>query len=83
MALSALAPLLDDAGATAFTELSLAPLNEVVLLGPKGALYQVKGKGSNYFVLLSAAGEANLGLLRMIASEIEKEASEILQHLLG
>lgn len=79
MALSALAPLLHDAGETVFMELSLSPLSEVMLLGPNGAVYQVRSEDSRYYVLISAVGEANLGLLRMVASDVERKASEAIK----
>jgi len=83
LALSAFAAMLNDAGETTFGELSLGPLGEVMLLGPEGAVYQVRCRSSMCFVLLSAVSEANVGLLKMVASEIETEASEVLQSLLG
>jgi len=81
--LAAYAALLDDAGVTVFRELSLLPLKEAMLVGPKGVVYQVRGEGSNHIVLLSALGEPNLGLLRMVAREVEAEIGIILQRFLA
>ena len=80
--LAALAPIVSDAGEQMFNELDLAPLAEVLLLGPDGAAYLIRMKSQPAFLLLSAKGQVNVGLLRMIASRIEAEASQVLQHLL-
>ncbi|HEV8595759.1 MAG TPA: hypothetical protein VGR51_09545 [Thermoplasmata archaeon] len=76
---AAMSPVLDDAGETMFNELNLAPLAEVLLLGPEGTAYQVRLKSAPAFLLIAAKGQANVGLLRMIASRIETEASQLLQ----
>ena len=80
--LAALAPVLSDAAETIFGEVKLAPLGEVMLVGSEGTVYQARLKSSPAFLLIAAKGQVNVGLLRMIAAEIEAEASEALRNLL-
>lgn len=80
--LAALSPVLDDAGETMFGEVGLSPLAEVFLIGGEGCAYQTRLKSAPVFLLISAKGQVNIGLLRMIAGQIEAQASEILRSLM-
>ncbi|TLZ51270.1 MAG: hypothetical protein E6K18_05595 [Methanobacteriota archaeon] len=80
--LAALAPVLADAGETLFGEVGLSPLGEILLLGNDGTMYLARLKSAPVFLLIAAKGQVNVGLLRMLASEIEAEASDVLRTLL-
>jgi len=80
--LAALAPVLNDAGETVFNEFGLAPLGELILHGSEGTAYQVRLKSSPGFLLIGAKGQVNIGLLRLIAGQVETESSRILAKLM-
>jgi len=79
LALSALAPLINDAGQTVFRELALNGLGEVFLVGEQGTVYLVRCSLGKCFVMVAAHGSDQLGILRLVASEIEKNASASLR----
>ena len=80
--LAALAPVVGDAGESMFNGLGLAPLGEVILNGAEGSAYLVRLKSQPVFLLIAAQGQVNIGLLRMLAGEIEAESNEALTKLL-
>lgn len=80
--LAALAPVLNDAGESVFNEVGLAPLAETMLLGAEGTAYVVRMKSSPAFLLIAAKGQVNLGLLRMVAADIEAQAGSLMQTML-
>lgn len=79
--IAALAPVLSDAGETVFGEVGLSPLGEVLLMGSEGTVYLTRLKSSPALLLIAARGQVNIGLLRMVATGIEAEASEVLRSL--
>ena len=78
LALSALAPLINDAGQTVFRELTMNGLGEVFLVGSEGVVYLVRCSMGKCFVMVAARGMQNLGMLRLAANEIETETSQAL-----
>ena len=80
--LAALVPVLADAGETLFGEVGLTPLGEILLLGNEGTIYAARMKSAPVFLMIAARGQVNVGLLRMLAAEIESEASDVLRTLL-
>ena len=80
--LAALVPVLADAGETLFGEVGLTPLGEILLLGSEGTIYEARMKSAPVFLMIAARGQINVGLLRMLAAEIEAEASDVLRTLL-
>ena len=80
--IAALAPVLEDAGESMFNGLGLTPLSEIILNGPEGTGYVIRLKSQPVFLLIGASGVVNIGLLRMIAGEIEAEANVALTKLL-
>ncbi|TLZ61903.1 MAG: hypothetical protein E6K13_06425 [Methanobacteriota archaeon] len=80
--LAALAPVLGDAGEAVFNALSLAPLGEIMLTGTEGTAYFARLKSAPAYLLVGAKGQVNVGLLRLVASEIETRAGNILLQIL-
>ncbi len=80
--LAALAPVLSDAGESLFAEVGLSPLSEMFLVGGEGTVYETRLKSAPVFLLIAAKGQVNIGLLRMIAGQIETQASEVLRTLM-
>ena len=80
--LAAVSPVLGDAGEAVFNALSLTPLGEIVLIGSEGTAYFARMKSVPAFLLVGAKGQVNVGLLRIIAADIETEASGVIQQIL-
>src|SRR3989441_9946309 len=80
--LAALSPVLGDAGEAVFNALSLTPLGEVMLIGSEGTAYFARLKSAPAFLLVGAKGQVNVGLLRMIATDIEAGAGGVLNRIL-
>ncbi len=80
--LAALAPVLGDAGESVFNALALSPLGEILLTGTEGTAYFARLKSAPAYLLVGAKGQVNVGLLRMVAAEIETRAGNILLRIL-
>jgi len=80
--LAALSPVLGDAGEALFNALSLTPLGEIMLIGSEGTAYFARLKSAPAFLLVGAKGQVNVGLLRIIAADIEAGAGSVISHLL-
>jgi len=80
--LAALSPVLGDAGEALFNALSLTPLGEIMLVGSEGTAYFARLKSAPAFLLVGAKGQVNIGLLRIIAADIESGAGGVLAQLL-
>jgi len=80
--LAALSPVLGDAGEAVFNALSLTPLGEIVLIGSEGTAYFARMKSVPAFLLVGAKGQVNVGLLRIVAADIEAEASGVILKIL-
>ena len=80
--LAALAPVLGDAGESVFNALALSPLGEIMLTGTEGTAYFARLKSAPAYLLVGAKGQVNVGLLRMVAAEIETRAGNILLRIL-
>src|SRR2546428_11631728 len=80
--LAAVSPVLGDAGEAVCNALSLTPLGEIVLIGSEGTAYFARMKSVPAFLLVGAKGQVNVGLLRIIAADIETEASGVIQQIL-
>src|SRR6267378_8296824 len=80
--IAALSPVLGDAGESVFNALSLTPLGEIVLIGSEGTAYFARLKSAPAFLLVGAKGQVNVGLLRIIAADIEAGAGSVISHLL-
>jgi len=80
--LAALAPVLGDAGESVFNALALSPLGEILLTGNEGTAYFARLKSAPAYLLVGAKGQVNVGLLRMVAAEIETRAGNILLRIL-
>jgi len=80
--LAALSPVLGDAGESIFNALSLTPLGEIVLIGSEGTAYFARMKSVPAFLLVGAKGQVNAGLLRIVAADIETDASGVILQIL-
>jgi len=80
--LAALSPVLGDAGESVFNALALSPLGEIMLTGTEGTAYFARLKSAPAYLLVGAKGQVNVGLLRMVAAEIETRAGNILLQIL-
>ena len=80
--IAALSPVLGDAGEAVFNALSLTPLGEIMLIGAEGTAYFARLKTAPAFLLVGAKGQVNIGLLRIIAADIESSAGGVLQKVL-
>jgi predicted regulator of Ras-like GTPase activity (Roadblock/LC7/MglB family) len=80
--LAALSPVLGDAGEAVFNALSLTPLGEIMLIGSEGTAYFARLKSAPAFLVVGAKGVVNVGLLRIVAAEIETRAGGILLQVL-
>jgi predicted regulator of Ras-like GTPase activity (Roadblock/LC7/MglB family) len=80
--IAALSPVLGDAGESVFNALSLTPLGEIVLIGSEGTAYFARLKSAPAFLLVGAKGQVNVGLLRIIAADIESGAGGVLLRVL-
>jgi predicted regulator of Ras-like GTPase activity (Roadblock/LC7/MglB family) len=80
--LAALSPVLGDAGEALFNALSLTPLGEIMLIGSEGTAYFARMKSAPAFLLVGAKGQVNVGLLRIIAADIEAGAGSVITRIL-
>ncbi len=80
--LAALSPVLGDAGEAVFNALSLTPLGEVMLIGSEGTAYFARLKSAPAFLLVGAKGQVNVGLLRIVAADIEAGAGSVINRIL-
>src|SRR2546428_8901684 len=80
--LAALSQVLGDAGESIFNALSLTPLGEIVLIGSDGTAYFARMKSVPAFLLVGAKGQVNAGLLRIVAADIETDASGVILRIL-